>query len=119
MKVSDLIPLEKGVFQLEEGHGKWDIDRCETVVIAFAGSETMLDLNEFGDDQEVLCVISQSSVGPSLTACEVFHRHSRIAVLKQWKSITRAGTWNQHSKGLKSSHQQYSNFSPICLLDRK
>lgn len=44
--------------QLEEGYGKWNADQCEEVIIAFAGSGTMLDPNRFEDDQEVLCVVS-------------------------------------------------------------
>ena len=68
MKVSDLIALKEGVFQLEEGHWKWNTDRCEAVVLVFAGCEAKLDPNEFKDDQEVLCVVSQSAVRPSLTA---------------------------------------------------
>lgn len=62
MKVSDLILLKEGVFQLEEGHGKWSTDQCEAAVIAFAGFEAKLDFTEFGDDQEVLCVVFQSAV---------------------------------------------------------
>ena len=67
MKLSDLVPLKKGVYQLEEGHEKWNADQCEAVVIAFAGFEAKLDLNNFEKDQEVLCVVSQPAAGPLLT----------------------------------------------------
>ncbi len=119
MKLSDLVPLMEGVFQLEEGHGEWNADQCEAVVIAFAGSEAKLDLNKFEKDQEVLCVVSPPAAGKSLTAIEVFHRHSRMAVSNNWKSTPRAGMWNQHLKGLKSWHRSYTNFSLRCLWDRK
>ena len=59
MKVFDLIFLKEGIFQLEERHGKWNTDQCETAVIVFAGFEAKLDPIEFGNDQEVLCVVSQ------------------------------------------------------------
>lgn len=54
MKFSDLIPLEEGVLQLEEGHGQWQPERYEAVVIGFAGSETELAAKRFEDDEEVL-----------------------------------------------------------------
>ena len=54
MKFSDLIPLEKGVFQLEEGHGQWDPKLCEAVVIQLAGSATELAAKRFEDNEEVL-----------------------------------------------------------------
>ena len=50
MKVPDLIPLKKEVLQLEEGHRKWNIGRCEAALIAFASSEAKLDPNEVEDD---------------------------------------------------------------------
>ena len=54
MKFSELIPLKKGVFLLEEGDGHWHPNQCETVVIQFAGSETELAAQRFEDDDEVL-----------------------------------------------------------------
>ena len=57
MKSSQLIPLKEGIFELEKGREKWDIDGCEVVVIAFAGIETALDPKKLESDQEVLCVI--------------------------------------------------------------
>lgn len=54
MKLSDLIPLEKGVFQLEAGHSQWQPEVSEAVVIEFAGSETELAARSFEDDKEVL-----------------------------------------------------------------
>ena len=50
MKLSDLVPLKEGVFQLEEGHGEWNPDQCEAVVTAFADSEAKLDLNKVEED---------------------------------------------------------------------
>lgn len=54
MKFSDLIFLEEGVFQLEDGHGQWQPEQCEAVVIDFAGSETELAAKRFEDDEEIL-----------------------------------------------------------------
>lgn len=54
MRFSDLIHLEEGIFQLEEGHDQWDPQQCETVVILFAGSEMERVPKKFRDDEEVL-----------------------------------------------------------------
>ncbi len=54
MKFSDLIPLEEGVFQLEEGHSQWYLEQYEAVVIQFAGSKTELAAKRFEEDREVL-----------------------------------------------------------------
>ena len=54
MKFSELIPLGGGVFQLEEGYGKWIPKLCEAVVIQFAGSEIELTAKRFEDFEEVL-----------------------------------------------------------------
>jgi hypothetical protein len=54
MRFSDMVLLKTGVFQLERGHGQWNPDQCETVVILFAGSETELTPRRFEEDQEVL-----------------------------------------------------------------
>lgn len=54
MKLSDLISLEKGVFQLEAGHSPWQPERSDAVVIGFAGSEIELAARSFEDDEEVL-----------------------------------------------------------------
>ena len=49
-----MVLLKERMFQLEEGHGQWNPDQCETVVILFAGSETELAPERFEDDEEVL-----------------------------------------------------------------
>ena len=54
MRVSDLVPLEDGIFQLEKGHSNWDPDRHETAVILFAGIETEWFRKAFPSDEEVL-----------------------------------------------------------------
>lgn len=54
MRFSNLVLLQEGVFQLEEGHGQWNPDQCETVVILLAGSETELAAKRFEDDEDVL-----------------------------------------------------------------
>ena len=54
MKYSDIIPLAEGVFQLEEGLGRWAPEQCETAVIAFAGCETELTPKKLEEDKEVL-----------------------------------------------------------------
>ena len=53
MKLRELILLKEGIFQLEEGHGRWKPAQCELVVILFAGSETELAPNRFEDDDDV------------------------------------------------------------------
>ena len=54
MKLSDMVPLEKGVFQLEQGHSQWNPKQCESAIIAFAGCETDLFPKEFREDEDVL-----------------------------------------------------------------
>jgi hypothetical protein len=54
MKLSDMISLEKGVFQLKVGKGRWDPDKFETAFIAFAGCETELTPEKFKEDGDVL-----------------------------------------------------------------
>lgn len=54
MRFSDLVSLKEGVFQLREGHGQWNPELCETVVILFASLETELAAKSFEDNEEVL-----------------------------------------------------------------
>lgn len=54
MKLSDMVPLEEGVFQLEQGHGQWNSEECESAIIASAGCETDLITKEFREDEDVL-----------------------------------------------------------------
>ncbi len=54
MRLSDLVSLEDGIFQLEKGHSVWDPDQHETAMILFAGIETEWDRKTFRYDEEVL-----------------------------------------------------------------
>ncbi len=54
MKLSDLVTLREGIFQLEKGHTDRSPERCESVVLLFAGSETQLTTQKFEKDDEVL-----------------------------------------------------------------
>lgn len=51
MRFSDLVPFTRSIYQLEEGHGKRNLDKYETTVIHFAGSETELGLRKYKDDK--------------------------------------------------------------------
>ena len=73
MKFSDLIPLEEGVIQLEEGHGQWQPERCEAVMIEFAGSETELAAKRFEDDEEVLQSVSKTCTHSLPSSLEDHH----------------------------------------------
>ena len=50
MKLPEMVPLEEGVFQLEQGHGQWNLEQCESAVIAFASC----DNKKFREDEDVL-----------------------------------------------------------------
>ena len=119
MKFFELIPLKKRVLSLEEKDSQWPSNQYETVVIQFADSETELTAQRFENDDEVLWGVLKLSVNPSLTIREVFHRHSKIVIWEQWKYITKIDIRTQRSNRSKSSHQQYSTFFSICLLNRK
>lgn len=86
MDISDLTLLGPGVFELEKGHGGWNINDTESMKIAFTSieSESKTFIKpEIG--QKVSCVMFQTAVGEPLTAFKVFRRHS--SVLKHTKSI--------------------------------
>ena len=54
MKISDIIPIGDGVFQLEKGNGSWDPDTCEVVILRIAGIETELTHRQTEKEAEVL-----------------------------------------------------------------
>lgn len=54
MKISDIISIGDGVYQLEKGNGSWDPDICEEVVLRLAGIETDLTYEQIEEEAEVL-----------------------------------------------------------------
>ncbi len=53
MKISDLIPLQEGIYELETGHSKSRLWEADAFVIRFGSIETELTPKKIAGDAEI------------------------------------------------------------------
>ena len=54
MKLSDLIPIQEGIYELEKGRGERSFREGDTIVIRFGSIETDLTPKKIVEDAEIL-----------------------------------------------------------------
>ncbi|KAL9127580.1 MAG: hypothetical protein Q9217_003577 [Psora testacea] len=54
MKLSDLIPIQEGIYELEKGRSESSFREGDTIVIRFGSIETDLTPNKIVEDAEIL-----------------------------------------------------------------